>query len=144
MPSILIVDDDRETCRFMAELLARPDRVIESAFDPETALSLVGGRSFDLLISDINLNAPQSGLDLLRAFKAANPAGQVLLISGFGTLETAVDAVRAGAFDYVSKPFNIGEVKATVERALAQVGAPAARTRPSREAPPAGLIGRTG
>jgi DNA-binding NtrC family response regulator len=143
MPTILIVDDDRETCRFITELLARPDRVIESAFDPSTALSLVGGRAFDLLISDINLNAPQSGLDLLRAFKAANPSGQVLLISGFGTLETAVDAVRAGAFDYISKPFNIGEVKATVDRALVQAGAPAARPQPSREAPPAGLIGRT-
>jgi DNA-binding NtrC family response regulator len=143
MPSILIVDDDRETCRFMAELLSGPGRVIESAYDPEAALALVGGRGFDLLISDINLNAPQSGLDLLRAFKLANPAGQVLLISGFGTLETAIDAVRAGAFDYVSKPFNIGEVKATVERALTQAGTPAARHRPSREAPPPGLIGRT-
>ncbi|MBE3073024.1 MAG: sigma-54-dependent Fis family transcriptional regulator, partial [Acidobacteria bacterium] len=139
----LIVDDDRETCRFMAELLARPDRTIELAFEPAGALALVRERPFDLLISDINLNAPQSGLDLLRAFKAASPAGQVLLISGFGTLETAVDAVRAGAFDYISKPFNIGEVKATVERALTQASAPAAKVLPSREAPPAGLIGRT-
>ena len=143
MPNILIVDDDRETCRFMAELLSGPDRSIEAAYDPATALSLVGRRGFDLLISDINLNAPQSGLDLLRAFKVANPAGQVLLVSGFGTLETAIDAVRAGAFDYISKPFNIGEVKAAVERALMQAGTPAARPRPSREAPPPGLIGRT-
>ena len=143
MPRILIVDDDRETCRFMAELLARADRTIESAFDPASAMTLVGEQPFDLLISDINLNAPQSGLDLLRAFKAANPSGQVLLISGFGTLETAVDAVRAGAFDYISKPFNIGEVKAAVERALAQASEPAAPAVPSRAAPPSGLIGRT-
>ncbi len=143
MPTILIVDDDRETCRFITELLARPDRTIETAFDPATALSIVGERVFDLLISDINLNAPQTGLDLLRAFKTANPSAQVLLISGFGTLETAVDAVRAGAFDYISKPFNIGEVKATVDRALMQAVAPAARQRPLKAAPPAGLIGRT-
>ena len=146
MPRILIVDDDRETCRFMAELLARPDRAIESAYEPASALVLVGRMPFDLLISDINLNAPQSGLDLLRAFKAANPSGEVLLISGFGTLETAVDAVRAGAFDYISKPFNIGEVKATVDRALAQASTPAAAapsSAPSSAAQPAGLLGRT-
>jgi DNA-binding NtrC family response regulator len=141
MHRVLIVDDDRETCRFMAELLAHPDREIQSAYDPESALALAGAAPFDLVISDINLNAPQSGLDILRAFKAANPAGQVLLISGFGTLETAIDAVRAGAFDYVSKPFNITEVKATVERALAQA-VPQERPRPPREAPP-GLVGRT-
>jgi len=144
MPRILIVDDDLDTCRFMADLLERPDREIESAHDPRSALALVGDRAYDLVISDINLNADQSGLDILRAFRAASPRGQVLLISGFGTLETAIDAVRAGAFDYISKPFDINEVKATVERALAQAGAPAGQTAaPSREIGPPGLLGRT-
>ncbi len=145
MPRILIVDDDRETCRFITELLEREDREIESAFDPSTALRLVHAHPFDLVISDINLNADKSGLDILRAFRDANAGGQVLLISGFGTLETAIDAVRAGAFDYISKPFNITEVKATVERALAE-----ARPRgdegplaPSRDTRPPGLLGRT-
>ena len=91
---------------------------------------------FDLVISDINLGAQQTGLDVLRAFKQGNPNGQVVLISGFGTLETAIDAVRAGAFDYISKPFNITEVKATVERALSDVRAPAL-ARPSCDVPPA-------
>jgi DNA-binding NtrC family response regulator len=145
MPRILIVDDDRETCRFITELLERDDREIESAFDPATALRLVHAHPFDLVISDINLNADKSGLDILRAFRESSPGGQVLLISGFGTLETAIDAVRAGAFDYISKPFNIAEVKATVERALAQVGprddeGPSA---PARDARPPGLLGRT-
>ncbi|HVB39158.1 MAG TPA: sigma-54 dependent transcriptional regulator [Vicinamibacterales bacterium] len=143
MRRILIVDDDRETCRFMAELLAAPDREIVSAHDPATALDLARARPFDLIISDINLGAALSGLDLLRAFRAANPRGPVLLISGFGTLETAIEAVRAGAFDYISKPFNIAEVKAAVERALAEARAPAAAAVPAAEAPPAGLVGRT-
>jgi DNA-binding NtrC family response regulator len=143
MARILIVDDDRETCRFMAELLQRPDREIESAYDPPSALALVRDHPFDLVISDINLNAAQSGLDILRAFRESSPAGQVLLISGFGTLETAIDAVRAGAFDYISKPFDISAVKATVERALAQTAmgiGPAVR---SQEVRPPGLLGRT-
>ncbi|HSK11131.1 MAG TPA: response regulator, partial [Vicinamibacterales bacterium] len=143
MPRILIVDDDRETCRFMAELLEKPGREIESAYDPASALALVRGGSFDLVISDINLNAEQSGLHILREFREVNPGGQVLLISGFGTLETAIDAVRAGAFDYISKPFNIGEVKETVERALTQSQAGAGERPPAPDIRPAGLLGRT-
>ncbi len=142
--NILIVDDDLETCRFMAELLAGGERHIELAHEPETALCKAGERGWDLLISDLNLNAGISGLDLLRRFKEANSRGQVLLISGFGTLETAIDAVRAGAFDYISKPFDIAEVKATVDRALLQALRPpedAVPPRPLRTA--AGLIGRS-
>ena len=142
MARILIVDDDGETCRFMAELLERDDREIRTTQRVEDALRLAS-EPFDLLISDINLDAPQNGMDVLRAFKSGNPNGQVVLISGFGTLQTAIEAVRAGAFDYISKPFNIAEVKATVERALADAVAPAPATRPHPEIPPAGLIGRT-
>jgi DNA-binding NtrC family response regulator len=141
MSRILIVDDDGETCRFMAELLDRPDREIRTTQHVSEALTLAR-QPFDLLISDINLDAQQNGMDVLRAFKQANTRGHVVLISGFGTLQTAIDAVRAGAFDYISKPFNISEVKATVERALSDVATPAA-PRPSLDVPPPGLIGRT-
>ncbi|MBP1636415.1 MAG: Response regulator containing CheY-like receiver, AAA-type ATPase, and DNA-binding domain [Acidobacteria bacterium] len=143
MARILIVDDDRETCSFMAELLEKPGREIETAYDPASAVAQVRAGGFDLVISDINLNADQSGLDILRVFREQNPGGQVLLISGFGTLETAIDAVRAGAFDYISKPFDIGEVKDTVERALAQSEAGAERPAPLPDVRPPGLIGRT-
>jgi DNA-binding NtrC family response regulator len=141
MSRILIVDDDGETCRFMAELLGRSDREIRTTQHVSEALALAR-EPFDLLISDINLDAQQTGLDVLRAFKQANPRGHVVLISGFGTLQTAIDAVRAGAFDYISKPFNISEVKATVDRALAESGSPST-VRPSLDVPAAGLIGRT-
>ncbi|HTI38619.1 MAG TPA: sigma-54 dependent transcriptional regulator [Vicinamibacterales bacterium] len=142
MSRILIVDDDGETCRFMAELLERGDRDIRTTQRAEEALRLAR-EPFDLLISDINLDAAQNGMDVLRTFKQSNPSGQVVLISGFGTLQTAIEAVRAGAYDYISKPFNITEVKATVERALADASAPALEHRPQLEPPPAGLIGRT-
>src|SRR5512132_2801230 len=122
MSTILIVDDDGETCRFMAELLGRPDRELRATQHVSEALTLAR-QPFDLLISDINLDAQQTGMDVLRAFKQANPNGHVVLISGFGTLQTAIDAVRAGAFDYISKPFNISEVKAIAERALTQPSA---------------------
>ena len=143
MPRILIVDDDRETCRFIAELLEEPGREFVLAHEVDHALGLARSEPFDLVISDINLNAKLTGLDILRTFKQANPTGQVLLISGFGTLETAIDAARAGAFDYVSKPFNIGQVKAAVERALGRPDAQPEAPRPARAEGSAGLLGRS-
>jgi DNA-binding NtrC family response regulator len=141
---ILIVDDDAETCRLIAELLAAPERHLEQAHTAEEAIESARRERFDLVISDINLNGPESGLDVLRAFKRVNATGEVVLISGFGTLDTAVEAVRAGAFDYISKPFNIAEVRATVARALARAGEPAQSEEAPRAArPPEGIIGRT-
>ena len=78
----------------MNELLREPDREIEMAETPEQALAQLAGGRFDLVVSDINLNADLSGLDLLRAFKASDPEVEVVLISAFGTLETALEAVR--------------------------------------------------
>src|SRR4051794_11048317 len=106
MPRILVVDDDPETCRFLEELLDAPDRQFVSVQDPAAAVARIRDEHFDLLISDINLNAAQTGMDLLRRFRAEQH-GPVVLISGFGTLEKAIEAVRAGAFDYISKPFAI-------------------------------------
>ncbi|HEY3092909.1 MAG TPA: sigma-54 dependent transcriptional regulator [Vicinamibacterales bacterium] len=139
---ILIVDDDVETCRLIAELVAAPGRELQQCQTAAKAMELAGKDPFNLVISDINLNGPESGLDVLKAFKEAYPASEVVLISGFGTLETAVQAVRAGAFDYISKPFNIAEVRATVARALARDSKTAApETHP--HVPPEGIIGRT-
>ena len=143
MVDILIADDDRDTCQFIAELLASPGRRIVYESDPAEALRLAAEDRFDAVVSDINLNAAQTGLDVLRAARRRNPRCQVVLISGFGTLETAVEAVRAGAFDYISKPFNIAQVKSVVDRALVQALAP----EPGEPRPEAGvaggLLGRT-
>jgi DNA-binding NtrC family response regulator len=143
MPDILIVDDDRDTCQFITELLAAPDRRIVFESVPADAIARAGAEAFDAVVSDINLNAPQSGLDVLRSARRRNPRCQVVLISGFGTLETAIEAVRAGAFDYISKPFNIAQVKSVVERALVQAAAPDDEARRTEPEVPAGLIGRT-
>ena len=143
MSRILVVDDDPDTCRFIAEVLAAPGRAFALAAESERALELARSEPFDLVICDINLNSSVTGLDVLRAFKAVNPDGQVLLVSGFGTLATAIEAVRAGAFDYISKPFDIGEIKKTVQRALEQTGAQTVVTTPAVDVPSGELIGRT-
>jgi DNA-binding NtrC family response regulator len=143
LPSrILIVDDDVETCRLIAELVTGRGRELHQCQTATKAIELAHKEKFDLVISDINLNGPASGLDVLKAFKEANPSGEVVLISGFGTLDTAVRAVRAGAFDYISKPFNIAEVRAIVARALAR-DVTGANAEVHTDVPPEGIIGRT-
>jgi two-component system, NtrC family, response regulator AtoC len=111
MPRILVVDDDRDTCRIIAEVLSAPGRDFELETESDRAIHRARTEPFDLVICDINLNSSLNGLDVLRAFKGANPDGEVLLVSGFGTLQTAIEAVRAGAFDYISKPFDSGRRK---------------------------------
>ena len=143
MSRILIVDDDRATCQFIEELLAAPGRDFVSCQKPDEAVKRMTEMPLDLLITDLNLNADRTGLDVLRAFTTAQPGLPVILISGFGTLETAIDAVRAGAFDFISKPFDIGAVKATVERALRQPQTKGLTGVQETIAADSGLIGRT-
>ena len=147
MARVLVVDDDRETCRFMSELLEEPGREIAMATSPDEALAAVAASCFDLVLSDINLDAHLDGLDLLRAFKKQDPDVEVVLISAFGSLETALEAVKAGAFDFVSKPVDIGQVRDVVERALAR-RARAGEAREPAIAPDRlvrdGLVGRSG
>jgi two-component system, NtrC family, response regulator AtoC len=118
MQNILIVDDDKLTCDFIAEILDDFKVRTSSSQDPQDALQQGQEQAFDVVISDINLQNRLTGLDVLRKFKQISPESEVILISGFGTLETAIEAVQEGAFDYISKPFNINEVKAVVKRAL--------------------------
>jgi DNA-binding NtrC family response regulator len=118
MARVLVVDDSKETCEFLEELLGAMGLEVVKATHPDKAIDLLHREPFDLLLSDINLESKKDGLDLLRE---AKPLGvDTILLSGFGTLETAIEAVREGAFDFLSKPWNNEELKALVTRALAR------------------------
>src|SRR5919108_793288 len=139
---ILLIDDDPGTTRFMQELLNRPDREIEATSDPEQALARVRAKPFDLVISDLKLNARLDGIDVLRSVREITPGTPVIIVTGFGELEKAVEAVREGAFDFVSKPFNITELKGLVERALQKATTPP-KAAVVRDTMPPALLGRT-
>jgi len=117
MKKILVVDDDAASCELLKEILATQDWEIETARTPERALILSNQTKFDLVISDINLEANLSGLDLLQRLREKSP---VVLVTGFGSLETAVEATREGAWDFISKPFKVNEILATARRAIEQ------------------------
>ena len=131
---ILVIDDDLDTCNFLREIFEDQGWHVSAATGPDEALAAVTNGSFELIVSDINLNDKLNGVELLKTFRRIAPETQVLLISGFGTLETAIDAVREGAFDFISKPFNVQEIIATARRALAvTTEQPAAEAEASRE-----------
>src|SRR5436309_11417891 len=115
---ILVIDDDPDTCDFLREIFEDQSWRVSAALNADAALSAVKTETFDLIVSDINLNDKLNGVELLKNFRQLAPASQVILISGFGTLETAIEAVREGAFDFISKPFNVNAVIATARRAL--------------------------
>ena len=121
--TILVIDDDRDTCNFLREIFEEEGWQVCTAANANAALAAVQAepfaQPFNLIVSDINLNEELNGLALLKHFRQIAPATQVILISGFGTLETAIEAVREGAFDFISKPFNVQEIVAMARRALA-------------------------
>jgi DNA-binding NtrC family response regulator len=117
---ILVVDDDKASCELLREIFAAEGWEAESAQTPEAALELAARAPFDLVVSDINLESARTGLDILREMRDSCP---VVLVTGFGTLDTAVEASREGAWDFISKPFKVEEVVATARRALERADA---------------------
>ncbi len=115
MKRILVVDDDRASSKLLKELLNAQGWSAEAVTTPDDALRLAAQEEFDLLVSDINLEADQTGIDLLKQMRDQCP---VILITGFGTLDTTVTASREGAWDIISKPFKAQEIISTVQRAL--------------------------
>jgi DNA-binding NtrC family response regulator len=120
MKRILVIDDDRASCELLREIFAGQGWAAESAQTPDEALALAARERFDLVVSDINLEAAQTGLDILRQLRGQCP---VILVTGFGTLDAAVEASREGAWDFVSKPFKVEDVVATARRAFESVRA---------------------
>ncbi|MFC1891231.1 sigma-54-dependent transcriptional regulator [Thermodesulfobacteriota bacterium] len=113
MSSILVVDDDQSMREFLEILLTKEGYQVDLASSGEEGIEILSDKSFDLVISDIrmrNLN----GIDVLRKAKQINPETMVIMISAFATAETAVEAMREGAYDYVPKPFKVNEFKRIV------------------------------
>lgn len=116
MKKILVVDDDAASGELLKEIFAAQAWQAYAAQTPLRARELANEQKFDLVVSDINLEADENGLDLLRSLREVCP---VILVTGFGSLETAIEATREGAYDFISKPFKVEEVVAAARRAMA-------------------------
>jgi DNA-binding NtrC family response regulator len=132
---ILLVEDDRENCLVLKEVLERWQYEVTEAFSGDDAIRLGGRESFDIVLSDIRME-PVDGLQVLKAFRRTRPEVPVIMMTGFGSVDTAVEAIKAGAFDYISKPFRFDEIRLTLSRATEQRRAHAVSrlaTDPSRD-----------
>ncbi|CAN5836466.1 hypothetical protein BH18ACI4_BH18ACI4_12000 [soil metagenome] len=117
-PRVLVIDDDEHVRHLLLDLFCGVYNCCEVS-SAEAALTVLAQDSFDLVISDINMGG-MSGLELVPHVHSLSPESVVLMISGQSSIETAIEAMRAGAFDYIIKPFDIRHVEAAVERALKQ------------------------
>jgi diguanylate cyclase (GGDEF)-like protein len=117
-PKILIIDDDEQVRRVLLDLSSEVYNCREAS-SAEAALTVLAQESFDLVISDINMGG-MSGLELVPHVHSLSPDSVVLMISGQSNIETAIEAMHVGAFDYIMKPFDIRHVEAALERALKQ------------------------
>jgi DNA-binding NtrC family response regulator len=116
---ILIVEDDQEMARFLAELLSEEGCDVATSRDGLSALENYRPGFYDLIITDLMMPR-MKGTELVRRIKAADPEAVILLITAFGTIESAVEAMRAGAFHYITKPFRSDELLIHVQRAIEQ------------------------
>jgi cyclic di-GMP phosphodiesterase len=115
-PSILVVDDEPEIINVLCDLLGAHYEC-SSAGSAEEALALLLNQSFHLVISDITMMG-MSGLEMVPHVLNVSPQTVVVLVSGAQTIESAIEALRVGAFDYIMKPFDLRQVEAVVKRAL--------------------------
>src|SRR5919107_2431091 len=113
---ILVADDEPEIRHVLSDLL-RPLYDCEAVGSAEAAVELLRDGAYDLVISDIMMGG-MSGIDLIPRVRELAPDTVVIMISGVQTVESAINALRAGAFDYVMKPFDLHHVEAAVSRAL--------------------------
>ncbi len=114
---VMVVDDDAETLALMHEIVAKEGFEVETAEDAETALRRLEQWQPELIITDIHMPG-MDGLALLAAVREKEPDIPVVLLTAYGSLKTAVDAIKAGAFDYLSKPFVVEDIRLVVRRAL--------------------------
>lgn len=116
---LLIVDDDPVALDLLREVLSKESYEVASALSAEEAISQGIENIFDVIITDVRMGE-KDGMDVLRSFKKTSPETAVIMITAFGSIDTAIEAIREGAFDYISKPFKLEEIKITVRRALEQ------------------------
>ena len=117
MASLLIVDDDLQLRQSFEKLLVQEGYVVATAASGETGLQMLRKETYDLLIMDVRLPG-MNGLETFARVRELEPKMPVVIMTAFGTTETAIEATKMGAFDYVLKPFNIREVLGLIRKAV--------------------------
>lgn len=119
MPCILIVDDELEMRQLLRELLEEEGYQVEVASDGQDAIDRMGHRDFPVVLTDLRMKG-MGGLGLLEHVVRAHPETNLVMMTAFGTVESAVEAMKQGAFDYLTKPIKTDELLLTIKKALSE------------------------
>ena len=117
MAKILIIDDEKAICNTLKEILSYEKYEVDIANDGAEGIKKAETGNYDLVLSDIKM-PKMDGIEVLQKLQEMNPDLPVVMISGHGTIETAVDALKKGAYDYISKPPDLNRLLVTVRNAL--------------------------
>ncbi len=117
MPRILVVDDEEIARKNLAHILEKENYRVSTAADGGSALELMEGKEFDVVITDLKM-AGVDGMEVLEKIRVRYPSTMVIMVTGYATIQSAVDATKKGAFHYIAKPFKLEEVRAAVKAAL--------------------------
>jgi DNA-binding NtrC family response regulator len=114
---LLVVDDEKNVRDLLAECLNEHGYKVTCAANGQDALKIYKQGHFDIILSDLNM-APMDGLELLGKIKEINPDAIFIMITGYPSITSSIEAIKKGARDYITKPFNIDEIRVKIERAL--------------------------
>ena len=114
---ILVVDDDLEMCGMLSDVLKEEGFFVTTTGDSLEASKILKREEFDVLVTDLKMKGLK-GLDLLEGVNKVAPMTPVIIITAFGTIESAIKAMKMGAYDYITKPFQMDEIVLTIRKAL--------------------------
>ena len=138
---ILVVDDDRAHATMLSAMLGSWGYEVDTAGDGAEAVARVRERAYDAVLTDVRM-AEVDGIEALRRIRLYNPCLPVLIMTAYSSVDTAVNALKAGAFDYLHKPIDFDELRRGLVRALEHAGRNREAVAPGAgEGPPAGMIG---
>jgi two-component system, NtrC family, response regulator PilR len=119
LASVLIIDDERSLREFLTICLTRAGHKVIAAEDPAAGLrAFTPGNTIDLVITDLKMPGPMDGLGVLDEVKRKSPETQVVVMTAFASTDTAIAAMKRGAYDYLTKPFKVDEILVVLDRAL--------------------------
>ncbi len=119
MKDILVIEDDRKMRDGLVEILKDEGYKVESAENGQSGLDKLKKKDFDIVLTDLMMPV-MGGMEVLREIKRTKPKTSVIIITAFGTIENAVDAIKVGASDYITKPFKIDEIQTKIRKVLAE------------------------
>ncbi len=119
MPSILIVDDDQNIRKVLKDLLEKEGLNVLTVSDVNAAIPIIDQRDLDLMITDLKMPG-KSGMDLLTLCQERKPSLSIIMITAFGNIEAAVTAMKKGAYDFITKPFDENELLGVIKKALSE------------------------